>query len=77
MGFEINDSKEPIPDEEDIYGVNDIEEQDRFNSLFGNSTQEARVRRRRTIMRWTAVLVTLAFVLAFGIAFRHLAGVRW
>ncbi len=65
MGFEIRDGKDNIPDEEDVYGVNDAEERDRFNALFGKSTQEVRVHRRRLIMRITAGLVLLAFVCAF------------
>lgn len=65
MNFEIRDGKDHIPDEEDIYGVNDAEERDRFDPLFGKSTQEVRVRRRRLIMRLTAGLVLVAFICAF------------
>lgn len=67
MGFEIQDGKEHLPDEEDIYGVNDIEEQDRFNALMGDIrfTQEERLRRRRMIFTVTGVVVLLAFVAMF------------
>ncbi len=74
MGFEIRDGKEHLPDEEDVYGVNDIEERERFDALFGGSTQEERVRRRKLIIRWMAVLVVLAFVLALVVAGRHVLG---
>lgn len=62
MNFEINDSKEPIPDEEDIYGVNDIEDQDRLKSILGGVTQEQRIRRRRTIVRIVAAFIALWFL---------------
>lgn len=75
MNFEINDSKEPIPDEEDIYGVNDIEDEDRLRALLGGSTQEQRVRRRRMIMRLVSAIIAFAFILAFGIVgLRHAFG---
>jgi hypothetical protein len=74
MNFEIRDGKEHLPDEEDIYGVNDIEERERFDSLFGGNTQENRVRRRKVIIRWTAVLVVFSFLLAMLIAGRHILG---
>lgn len=47
MDYSQNDT--PLPDEEDIYGVNDIEEQDRFNALLGevSKTQDERLRKRR------------------------------
>ena len=61
MNFEINDGKEHIPDEDDIYGVNDIEERERFESLFGGYTpQEERIRRRKIRIRVLAVLVIIA-----------------
>jgi len=74
MSFEINDGKEHLPDEEDVYGVNDIEERERFEALFGGRTQEERVRRRKRIIRWTAALVILAFLLAMVVAGRQLLG---
>ena len=75
MNFEIRDGKEPIPDEDDIYGVNDIEERDQFNALFGGVTQEERVRRGKARFRILAALVILAFLLAFGVfGLRHIFG---
>lgn len=67
MGFEIKDGKEHLPDEEDIYGVNDIEEQDEFNRLLGIETQEERVRRRKARMQTVALVVILAFAVAFAL----------
>ena len=64
MNFEINDGREHLPDEEDVYGVNDIEEQERFDALFGQPTQEDRVRRRKMVMRIVIVLLVTAFSLA-------------
>ena len=67
MNFEINDGKEHLPDEEDIYGVNDIEEQERFNSLFGDFvSQEERIRRRRVRLRILTALVIAAFAASFA-----------
>ena len=77
MGFEIIDSKENLPPEEDIYDVNDIEEQDEFNKLLGMDefTQEARIHRRRIIIAAVAFILILAFALAFGGAqLLHLLG---
>lgn len=66
MGFEIEDGNHPLPDEEDIYGINDIEEEERFNALlgYGAPTQEERLRRRRILRIITAVLV---LVILFGV----------
>jgi len=72
--MEIGDGKEHLPDEEDIYGVNDIEEHERFDALFGIGTQEDRVRRRQIKMRILAGLVILAFATVFALA---LKGVLW
>jgi hypothetical protein len=75
MNFEIRDGKEHLPDEEDIYGVNDIEERERFDSLFGGNTQEDRVRRRKVIIQVISLLVLLSFALAFGVpGIRHIFG---
>ena len=75
MGFEIKDDKEHIPDEDDIYGVNDADERDLLESIFGGMTQEERVRRRKARMRVAAVLVVIAFALACGfLGLRHLFG---
>lgn len=67
MGFEIRDGKERIPDEEDVYGVNDIEERDFFESLFGGMTQEERVRHHKARMRLVAILVVLAIAIGLGV----------
>ena len=75
MSFEIKDGKEHIPDEEDVYGVNDADERDLLESIFGGTTQEQRTRRRKARMRVLAVLVVIAFALAFGfLGLRHLLG---
>lgn len=65
MSFEIRDGKEPLPDEEDIYDVNDIEDQERFNYLLGHNfmSQEQRLRaRRRVIIVTNAVLLLLSLI---------------
>ena len=67
MNFEMKDGKEHLPDEEDIYGANDIEERERFEALFGRPTQEERLRRRKARIRVLAVLVIVAFALAFAL----------
>lgn len=64
MNFEINGDKKWLPDEEDIYGVNDIEERERFDQLLGIGTSQAeRIRRRKLIMHIVAVLVITSFAL--------------
>jgi len=67
MGFDIQDGKEYLPPEEDIYDVNDIEEREAFESLLGlsPSTQDQRLKRRRIIL----VVVAVFLVIAFGVAF--------
>ncbi|HET6456047.1 MAG TPA: hypothetical protein VFI02_16700 [Armatimonadota bacterium] len=72
--MEIHDGKEHLPDEEDIYGVNDIEERERFEALFGSETQEDRLRRRRARMRILAAIVILAFAAVFALALRSILG---
>ena len=72
--MEIRDGKEHLPDEEDIYGVNDIEEHERFDALFGIGAQEDRIRRRKARMRLLAAVVILAFAAVFALA---LKGVLW
>ena len=68
MSFEIQDGKERLPDEEDIYGVNDLEEQERFNALLGSPqiTQEERFRRRRMLIILIATALILILFTAFG-----------
>lgn len=69
MNFEIRNGKERLPDEEDVYDVNDIEEQEQFNALLGMGTpQDERVRRRKILLRITAALVIIAFGLIFVLA---------
>jgi hypothetical protein len=72
--MEIHDGKEHLPDEEDVYGVNDIEERERFDALFGSETQEDRLRRRRARMRILAAIVILAFGAVFALALRSILG---
>ena len=72
--MEIRDDKEHLPDEEDIYGVNDIEERERFEALFGSETQEDRLRRRRVRLRILAAVVILAFGAVFALALRSILG---
>ncbi|HUV05730.1 MAG TPA: hypothetical protein VMX94_11565 [Armatimonadota bacterium] len=72
MNFEIKDGKEHLPDEEDIYGVNDAEERDAFNALFGVTPLEERTHRRKTRMR----LLAMSVLAAFGTALM-IAGLRW
>jgi len=69
MGFETGDGKERLPEEEDIYGVNDAEEREQFEALLGGPGYvplEERLHRRRARMRLLAVLVILAFALVFA-----------
>jgi len=72
--MEIRDGKEHLPDEEDIYGVNDIEEQERFDALFGVGTQEDRLKRRRVRMRILAAVVIIAFAAVFGAVLKGILG---
>lgn len=72
--MEIRDDKEHLPDEEDIYGVNDIEERERFEALFGAETQEDRLSRRRVRIRILAAIVILAFGAVFALALRSILG---
>ena len=76
MNFEIRDGNERLPDEEDVYGVNDIEEQERFDSLLGiGLTQEERVAHHKARLRVIAVVVIIAFGLLFVMAgLRQLLG---
>ena len=74
MGFETRDGKEPLPDEEDIYGVNDLEEQERFESLFGEPTQDERMRRRRMYVRILAILLLASFTVAVVLTLRDIFG---
>lgn len=62
MGFEIRDGREHLPDEEDIYGVNDADERDAFNALFGAPTQEDLLRRRRSRIRMVAFALAVIFI---------------
>jgi hypothetical protein len=69
MSFETQDGKEHLPDEEDIYGVNDIEEKERFETLFGGFLpQDERIRRRKARIRLVAIVVIATFALAFALA---------
>ena len=72
--MEIRDGRKHLPDEEDIYGVNDIEEHERFDALFGIGSQENRLRRRTVRMRILAGLVILAFAAVFAIALKGVLG---
>lgn len=74
MGFEIKDGKEHLPDEEDIYGVNDAEEREAFHALFGITPLEKRLRRRRIIMGFLAAFIIVSFGLVFAIQLRSLFG---
>ena len=75
MNFEIRDDKEHLPDEEDIYGVNDAEERDAFDTLFGITPMKERLRRRKIRLRILALVVIISFALAFALAgFRHILG---
>ena len=72
----MRDGKERLPDEEDIYGVNDVEERDVLNALFGQPTLEERLRRRKTWLRLLAGL--LIFVAALVVALSVLRQIpRW
>jgi len=68
MNFEIRNGKERLPDEEDIYGVNDAEERDAFNALFGTTPLEERIHRRKLRMQILAAALVIAFGIAFAIA---------
>ena len=69
MNFEIKDGSEHLPHEEDVYGVNDIEERERFDALLGargRLSDEERMRRRRLGIRLLAALVVVALTIAFA-----------
>ena len=66
MNFEIRHGKEHLPDEEDIYDVNDAEERDQFDALFGLTPLEEQVRRRKLRMRIVAVVVVVAFAVVIA-----------
>ena len=71
MNWHFDEGKDRIPDEEDIYGVNDQNEFDSDNWM----PFEAAERRRRKRIRILAVVVIVAFALAFGLyEFRTLFG---
>ena len=67
MSFEMRDGKERLPDEEDIYGVNDVEERDVLNALFGQPTLEERLRRRKTWLRLLAGLLIFVAAVVFAL----------
>ncbi len=56
--MEIRETDEHLPEEEDRYGVNDINEYD-FEYWM---PAEARERRRRAVLRATAAVLAVAFV---------------
>ncbi len=58
MPFEIRNSDKPLPDEEDVYGVNEINEYDADYWL----PNEIRSRRKKIILRIIAAMLVLAFV---------------
>ena len=71
MYFEIKDGKDRLPDEDDVYAVNDVEERDAFNSLFGLKSIEKRHRNRRLLMAFLSAIVLAAFLLLlFSVSFR-------
>jgi len=63
----MRDGKERLPDEEDIYGVNDVEERDVLNALFGQPTLEERLRRRKTWLRLLAGLLIFVAAVVFAL----------
>jgi len=67
VSFEMRDGKERLPDEEDIYGVNDVEERDVLNALFGQPTLEERLRRRKTWLRLLAGLLIFVAAVVFAL----------
>lgn len=69
MGFEIKRGKDHLPDEEDIYGVNDADEREAFEVLFGVKPVGERLRQRRTILALIAVaiIIALGFLLAMNL----------
>jgi len=73
MNFPIEDSKERIPDEEDIYGVNDSVENEYDYEVW--MPYEEGLRRRKNRLRILTLVVIVAFALAFAFAeFRSLFG---
>ena len=55
--MEIRQTEDELPEEEDRYGVNEINEYDFEYWL----PAEARLRRRRIVLRFTAVVLAAAF----------------
>lgn len=74
MNFELRNGKEHLPDEEDMYGVNDAEERERFDALFGAPTQEERLRRRRSRLRIIAGLVIIVIAIGLIVALHRTLG---
>lgn len=62
MHFEIRHSDEPLPDEEDIYGVNEIDEYDPVYRLMS----AYRARRREVMIRVVAAILVAAFAALAG-----------
>ncbi len=58
--MEIRDTDEELPEEEDVYGVNEINEYDSDYWM----PAEARLRRRNTLIRALAAVLVIAFALA-------------
>lgn len=66
MGNDIRDSDRPLPDEEDIYGVNDIDEYDPDYWM----PAELRRYRKQLIIRVVAGVLAVSFALAALLYFR-------
>lgn len=64
MSFRVEDGKERIPDEEDIYGVNDSVENEYDYEVW--MPYEESLRRRRNRLRFITAVVLIAFALAFA-----------
>ncbi|MCL6519774.1 MAG: hypothetical protein K6T99_08070 [Armatimonadetes bacterium] len=64
MNYEVREGKERLPEEEDIYGVNESTENEYDYEFW--MPHEAKLRRRKTRLRALAVIVILAFVITIG-----------
>jgi hypothetical protein len=68
VSFEIRDGKDYLPPEDDIYGVDEIVEEQEFNSLLGMNkfSHDARIRRRNNIVIAVALVLVFVFAVIFA-----------
>lgn len=67
MNYEIREGKERLPEEEDVYGVNESEENEYDYEFW--MPHEEKLRRRKDLLRIFTFVVIIAFLtmVSFGI----------